>query len=256
MKRAMFFVLLLSMECILLSQNLAINPGFETWTRPDKLTSWTNTQGCLKDSVFIMSGNYSCRQEGTTSSRDLGQKFVVKPSAQYRFSFYYKTGTETTGNGCRVWCSWLDNNKVEISDPVIHSTFMKSENWLKYEVSVTSPAEAGYFYLLVRTLPNSVTYWDDFIFEEDIVSSFSDLKAAKINIYPNPASNYLTINNLHDLQQIDIQSITGIVVWSEKFQGEDEVTILINKFPDGIYFVRIHTKEHRYTRKLIKKTDD
>jgi hypothetical protein len=251
MKRALFFVLLLIMEQILLSQNLVVNPGFENWNKPDKLTSWTNTQGCLKDSAFVFSGNYSCRQEGITASRDLGQKFVVKPSTQYRFSFYYKTGTETTGNGCRVWCSWLDNSKVEISDPVIHSTYMKSETWLKYEIAVTSPAEAGYFYLLVRTLPNSVTYWDDFIFEEDFVSSASDLRIPEIKIYPNPARNYLIINNLHDLQQIDIQSITGIVVWSEKYSGEIEVMIPVFCLEEGIYFIRISSGERITTYKFI-----
>lgn len=252
MKRALFFVLLFIPEHILLSQNLVINPGFETWSKPDKLTSWTNTQGCLKDSVFVLSGDYSCRQEGTTTSRDLGQKFVVKPSTPYRFSFYYKTGTETTGNGCRVWCSWLDNSQVGIDDPVIHSGFMKSVEWLKYEVAVTSPAEAGYFYLLVRTLPNSVTYWDDFLFEEDIVSSASDSKAPEIKIYPNPAHNYLTISNMQNVQQIDIQGITGIIVWSEKLQDEEQITIPVSQLPNGIYFVRIISYGKLMTYKFIK----
>lgn len=247
-------MLLLSTECILLSQNLVVNPGFETWNKPDKLTSWTNTQGCLKDSAFVFSGNYSCRQEGTTSSRDLGQKFVVKPSAQYRFSFFYKTGVETSGNGCRVWCSWLDNSQVGIADPVIHSGFMKSENWLKYEIAVTSPPEAGYFYLLVRTLPNSVTYWDEFIFEEDIVSSASDSSIPEIKIYPNPARNYLTISNSNKLEQIDILSITGVILWSEKFQSEEEITIPVSDLAEGIYLLSIHTKGGLYFRKFIKKS--
>jgi len=255
MKRALFFVLLLCMEQILLSQNLVINPGFEIWNKPDKLTSWTNTQGCLKDSAFKFSGKYSCRQEGTTTSRDLGQKFVVKPSANYRFSFYYKTGTETTGNGCRVWCSWLDNSKVEIDDPVIHSGFMKSETWLKYEVAVTSPAEAGYFYLLVRTLPNSVTYWDEFIFEEDIASVNNETQISRITLYPNPVANYLTICNIHNLQQIDIQSITGTTVWSGKLHGEEQISIPVSQLPDGIYLIKIITKGEIYVRKFIKKSN-
>lgn len=253
MKRALFFVLLLIMGQILLSQNLVINPGFEIWSKPDKLSSWTNTQGCLKDSAYVFSGEYSCRQEGTTTSRDLGQKFAIKPSAQYRFSFYYRTGTETTGNGCRVWCSWLDNSKVEITDPVIHSGFMKSETWLKYEVAVTSPAEAGFFYLLVRTLSNSVTYWDEFLFEEDITSGNTETRISGIKIYPNPAANYLTISNLNDVQQIDIQSITGSIIWSEKFRNETEVTIAVSQLPDGIYLVRIITKGEIYVRKYIKE---
>jgi hypothetical protein len=255
MKRVLFFVLLLLTGHKLLCQNLAINPGFDTWSKTDRPTNWTNTQGCLKDSVYIMSGDYSCRQEGTTASRDLGQKFVVKPSTPYRFSFFYKTGIETTGNGCRVWCSWLDNSQLGIDDPVLHSGFMKSETWLKYEIAVTSPEGAGYFYLLVRTLPNSVTYWDDFNFEEDIASGSIETKSLKINIYPNPATNYLIISNMNNMQQIDIQSITGVSLWSGKFNGEEEVTIPVNRLPDGLYLIRIHSKEYHYTRKFIKKTE-
>lgn len=253
MKRALFFVLLLYMEHILLSQNLVTNPGFEVWNKPDKLTGWTNTQGCLKDSAFVNSGSYSCRQEGTTASRDLGQKYVVSPSTSYRFSFFYKSGTETTGNGCRVWCSWLDNSQVGISDPVLHSGFMKSENWSKYEVSVTSPEGAGYFYLLVRTLPNSVTYWDDFIFEEDIETGKNEINYTEINIYPNPATNYLTISNIQNVQQIDIQSIIGVVVWSGRLQGEVQITIPVSQLPDGIYLIKIITKDEILIRKFIKK---
>jgi hypothetical protein len=253
MKRALFFIMFLFMEHFMFSQNLVINPGFETWSKPDKLTGWTNTQGCLKDSVFVLSGEYSCRQEGTTSSRDLGQKFVVKPSTPYRFSFYYKTGTETTGNGCRVWCSWLDNSQVGITDPVIHSGFMKSEIWLKYELAVSSPENAEYFYLLVRTLPNSVTYWDDFLFEEDIVSSVSDSRVPEIKIYPNPPHNYLIISNIQDLQQIDILSITGSVVWSEEMHGEEQISIPLSQLTDGMYVIKIITKGEIYVRKFIKK---
>jgi hypothetical protein len=252
MKRVVFLVLCLFLSIIANSQNLISNSGFENWSKPDKPAGWTNAQGCLKDSVFIQSGTYSCRQEGTTVSRDLGQKFVVRPNTQYRFTVLYKTGAETSGNGCRIWCSWLDNNQTGISDPVVHSGYLKSDNWQKYEAVVASPEGAGYFYLLVRTLPNSTTYWDDFIFEEDIVSSEKEATIQKIRIYPNPAHDYVIISNIHQLQQIDILNITGFSVWSEEFQDEDEVEIPVSGLPNGIYIVRIHATGKIITRRIIK----
>ncbi len=252
MKRLLFFLLCCFISIGSNSQNLILNSGFETWSKTDKPANWTNTQGCLKDSVFIVSGTYSCRQEATTLSRDLGQKFVVKPSTQYRFSILYKTGMETTGNGCRVWCSWLDNSQIGITDPVIHSGFLKSDEWQKYEAAFTSPDNAGYFYLLVRTLPNSVTYWDDFNFEEDIVSGEGETLISKINVYPNPAHNYLTISNIHQLQQIDIQTITGTIVFSKQCNGESEVTIPVSGLPSGIYIVRVRASGKYYIKKIIK----
>jgi Secretion system C-terminal sorting domain len=252
MKRVYFFMLCCFISIAGNSQNLVLNSEFETWSKIDKPANWTNTQGCLKDSVFVLSGSYSCKQEATTTSRDLGQKFVVIPSTQYRFSFFYRTGTETTGNGCRVWCSWLDNSQTGITDPVIHSGFMKGDGWQKYEAAVTSPDNAGYFYLLVRTLPNSVTYWDDFIFEEDIVSSEKETTISNIKIYPNPAHNYLTISNLQQLQHIDIQNITGHTVFSEEFHGESETTIPVSGLKDGFYLIRIITNGKVITHRFIK----
>jgi hypothetical protein len=255
MKRAIFFVQLLLIGSILLSQNLVTNPGFEAWDRTDKPTGWTNTQGCLAESVLVMSGNYSCRQEGTTTSRDLGQKVIVKPSTQYRFSFLYKSDQGTTGNGCRVWCSWLDNTQAGIDEPVLHSGFLKSDTWLKYEEAVTSPEGAGYFYLLVRTLPNSITYWDDFIFEEDLVSYDIETIVPEIKIYPNPARNYVTISNIQNLQHIDIQSLTGIIVWEGDFHGEDQATIPVAGIANGIYFIKIKSAGRYSIRKFIIKSN-
>jgi hypothetical protein len=259
MKRAIFFVLLLVMEPVSFSQNLVVNPGFEIWGKIDKPTDWTNTQGCQKDSVFVLSENYSCRQEGSTSSRDLGQKFVISPGKHYRFSFFYKTGTLTTGNGCRVWCEWLDENKNAIDDPlsepVLHSGFMRSEEWKQFSAEITSPANAANFYLLVRTLPKSITYWDDFVFEENEVTYDPEEKPSGIMIYPNPAHDYLIINNIQNLQHINIQSLTGIIILSYHFSGEQTVTIPVSGLPDGLYIINIITSDKLITRKFIKKSN-
>lgn len=252
MKREVFFVLCIVVSISAFPQNLIINSGFDNWSRTDKPASWNNTQGCLKDSVIILTGKYSCRQEGTTTSRDLGQKFAVTPGTNYKFSFFYKTGITTTGNGCRVWCSWLDNSQAGIADPVIHSTFLKSESWQKYEAAITSPETAGYFYLLVRTLPNSVTYWDDFVFEEDIATSAKETIITDIEIYPNPASDNLTIKNIQNIQFIDIMSITGSIKWSGQFSGEEVVTIPIYSYPKGLYIIRIVSPEKITILKFIK----
>jgi hypothetical protein len=252
MKSVVCFVLCCVASISANSQNLILNAGIESWNRIDKPASWTNTQGCLKDSAYIFSGNYSCRQAAAATPRELGQKFVITPGTNYRFSFSYMTGSETTGNGCRVWCSWLDESKVEIEDPVLHSTFMKSETWQKYEAATTSPETAGYFYLLVRTLPNSVTYWDDFVFEEDIATSANEKMKPDIEIYPNPASDYITIQNIQNTQSVDIMSITGSIVYSEKTISDGEIIIPVSQLPQGIYFIRTLRQGKQFIIKFIK----
>ena len=71
MKRVIFFVLLTNISLISFSQNLVLNAGFEIWEKSNKPAGWTTAQNCLKDSVYIKSGSYSCRHEGGT--KYLGQ---------------------------------------------------------------------------------------------------------------------------------------------------------------------------------------
>jgi Secretion system C-terminal sorting domain len=259
MKGAISFVILLTLASVTFSQNLVVNPGFETWSTTTKPTDWTNRQSCLKDSDFVKTEIYSCRQDGGTSSRDLGQRISVSPGKQYRFSLFYKSGIATTGNGCRVWCEWLDDNKDPIDDPssesILHSGFLRSDTWKQFSADITSPAGAGYFYLLIRTLPNSTTYWDDFSFEETIPTFDNLMNESLLQIYPNPTSNYLTINDLNQIQRIDIYELSGSVIWSDNFSGENNITIPVSDFPNGLYFIKITYENKSIIKKFIKKAN-
>ena len=261
MKRAIFFVLLLAMELTSFSQNLVVNPGFETWGKITTPSGWTEAQNCLKDSVNFKSGNYACRHLGATgTTKYLGQTLAVIPGTLYKFSFFYKTEITGTGNGCRIWCYWKDvggNNIIDpLTEPVLRpSKYLKSDTWQQFNIGITAPPSAVTFYLEVRTYQNSVAYWDDFEFEENMTTHDPEEKLSEIIIYPNPARDYLNISNIHNLQHINIQSLTGINIWSSNFSGEETVTIPVSGLADGIYIIRILTSDKLITRKLIKKVN-
>jgi hypothetical protein len=259
MKRAIFFVLLLTLEHNSFSQNLVVNPGFETWETLTKPTGWTKADNCLSSNSVLNSGIYSCRHEGGTSNtKYLGQTLTVIPGRLYRFSFYYKTEIAGTGSGCRQWCYWKDSKGISITDPATEPLLrpaksMKSEIWQQVSVDIVAPDTAFYFYLEVRTNQNSIAYWDDFVFAENITTNNSEEKLSDIKIYPNPAHDYLIINNIQNLQRIDIQNITGTPVWSSNFSGEETVTITVSGFAEGLYIIRIRTSDKIITRKFIRK---
>jgi len=261
MKKAIFFVLLLALELASFSQNLVANPGFETWGKITKPSGWTTAQNCLKDSSFIISGNYSCLHSGGATSRsDLGQTIAVLPGKEYALSFYYKTVITSSGNGARIWCYWKDAEGNSITDPSTDallrpSKYMKSDTWQQVSISIAAPPEAVSFYLEARTYSNSIAYWDDFAFEENVVTYDPEEKQSYIKVYPNPAHEYLIISNIQSLQYIDIKDFTGICRWSSGFSGEQTVTIPVSGLPDGLYIISIRTTDKLITRKFIKKAD-
>jgi hypothetical protein len=264
MKRAMFFVLLLTAGLALFSQNLVVNPGFENWGKTDKPDLWILAESCRKDSIHIKSGSYSCRQEGGTSTsnntRNLGQTLSVIAGNQYRFSFFYKTEITGTANGCRIWCSWKDATDKDITDSLAKqilqpSEYMKSNTWQFFSIDIIAPTNAKSFYLQVRTYKNSIAYWDDFRFEESVATFEPEKKLQDIKIYPNPARDYLIVSNLQHLQHINIQDFTGKHIWSSDFSGEETVTIPVSKWADGLYIISIQTSDKVITRKFIRKAN-
>jgi hypothetical protein len=259
MKRAIFFVLASLIEASLFSQNLVQNPGFDNWGVTGKPIKWTNSAGCVKDSLIVNSAPYSCRQISTISSaKELGQKIPVEASKKYTLSFYYNTDTTTKGSGCRIWCEWQDSigELVDSSSlSILHSSTMKSEIWKQFSVEATAPEGAVTFYLLVRTMSRSITYWDNFVFEEAVLTSRAEELLTGIKVHPNPASNYLIISNLYDMQHINIQNLAGMIVWSGDFAGEMTVTIPVSELRNGMYILRITASGKQFTRKFIKLTN-
>jgi len=257
MKRLIFFVLSLIGSLQINSQNLLINPGFEAWQKINKPEGWTTALSCLKDSLIINSGIYSCRQAATSDSRELGQLIPVFEGYPYKISFWYRN--ELSGNGCRIWSNWKDADGNSITDdltlPLLHSGYLKSETWNQYTAEVDAPANASYFNLIIRTLPNSVTYWDDIVFEESAATFRDEIHPDNIMVYPNPATNYLIISNVHYIQFIDILSITGIKMWSQKINGEESLMIPLSVFEDGIYIIYLYSKDIRNHAKFIKTSD-
>ena len=259
MKRINSFVLSAFITIQLFSQNLVINPGFESWQKINKPTGWTSALGCLKDSTIILSEIYSCRQAATGDSRELGQVIPVREGTFYTISFWYRNETAGGGNGCRVWANWKDAEGNPLNDeaslPLLHSGYLKSDTWKQYSADVTAPPTAAYFNLIVRTLPNSVTYWDDIIFEENVPTNINEGSAHIIRIYPNPVTNYLSISNMQCIQFIEILSVTGIKIWSQKINGEESLMIPMAGFKDGIYITSIYSKGKRNHVKFIKTSD-
>jgi Secretion system C-terminal sorting domain len=257
MKRAIIFVLLLSMEHYSFSQNLVVNPGFENWGKVTKPTGWNTAVNCQKDSLNIISGNYSCRHSSDISeTKNLGQLISVDPGTQYKLSFFYKTEIINNEHGCRIWCAWMDALGTDITDESAKlilqpSSYMKSDNWQEFSIEISSPPNASFFHLEVRTYQSSIAYFDDFVFQKNVTTGLPEEKSPELKIYPNPVHNLLNISNINNMQHIDIQNLSGITLRSFNFPGEKSASIPLSGLTNGLYILRIKTSGKIITRKFI-----
>jgi hypothetical protein len=259
MKRTTFFVLLLALELSLPGQNLVQNPGFDSWLSVAKPAGWVHIENCTKDSADFMSASFSCRHTGgKTTVSDLGQTINVSAGKTYMLSFHYRTAANSTGNGARIWCYWKDISGTNLSDPqsdavLRPSAYLKSQAWKQFSITVVAPANATAFYLEVRTYSNCTTNWDDFEFKETTGTSIKEDCLAEWKIFPNPASDFITINCIDGYDLVEIYGINGMRIRTWQISGQSVSRLSVSDLPGGIYYITIRSSG-KFTSKLFIKS--
>ncbi len=75
----------------------------------------------------------------------------------------------------------------------------------------------------------------------------------KLDIYPNPTTGEVTINNDFGYSSSDcnIYNLLGNLVYSCKFNASQELFLNLNNLADGIYFIKVVNNNNVYTSKLV-----
>src|SRR5690554_3704861 len=85
--------------------------------------------------------------------------------------------------------------------------------------------------------------------------SINEFVSEKFNIFPNPATNVVTISNSENIgiKELLIYDITGRQISIYSYKNENEVQLNIKNLSSGTYFLHIVTDEGRGFKKLVKK---
>src|SRR5690554_3183429 len=85
--------------------------------------------------------------------------------------------------------------------------------------------------------------------------SINEFVSEKFNIFPNPATDAVTITNNENIgiKEIAVYDLNGKIVKSQKGKKENEILLNTEDLNSGTYFLHIVTDEGRGFKKLIKK---
>jgi len=116
----------------------------------------------------------------------------------------------------------------------------------------TVPSD-GVYYIAFRAFsdPDQFYLSLDNIKIENKSLAVSDVKSPKLNFYPNPAKNVLTINNEIVVNNVTIYDLAGKSVLNQKADSKN-LSLDISKLEKGIYMMRVATKNGAKTVKIIK----
>ena len=151
----------------------------------------------------------------------------------YENSFYIDD--ITVGNAYDIYRANCDGSgQTLIAEAVINAQFIDND-WVtlpigqyKYGVSI----DGGY-----------TIYWSDCIDKD--YQGVDEIIVDNLNIYPNPANEYIHVETNCELQRIDVYDVTGkLMIFSTKTE------INVSDLESGIYFVNILTDKGCVTKKI------
>ncbi|KFF21001.1 T9SS type A sorting domain-containing protein [Chryseobacterium sp. JM1] len=82
----------------------------------------------------------------------------------------------------------------------------------------------------------------------NLILGVSENSKKEFRIYPNPASDFIRIENAEDLKEVNIYAVSGQKVWTG-----NTTKINIQALKAGIYVVEIKTSKDTTVHKMIKK---
>lgn len=75
----------------------------------------------------------------------------------------------------------------------------------------------------------------------------------EISIYPNPASNQITLSNVQLNSQVSIFTLDGKKVYSTLKKDSEPMTVQVNSWNKGVYLVYIQANNGCTVKKVILK---
>ncbi len=88
---------------------------------------------------------------------------------------------------------------------------------------------------------------------DGLVSSKQDEIYENIVIFPNPASDFITVGNIYEkiISKIEISDMNGITIHSISGISGDELKIDLNKFSTGMYVLKLYSETDVKTHKFV-----
>ncbi|WP_379966995.1 choice-of-anchor J domain-containing protein [Epilithonimonas sp. UC225_85] len=121
-----------------------------------------------------------------------------------------------------------------------------------YQVDLSAYAGQTVYLAWVNDYTNgNLLSIDDIDVEATPLMAVNDINKKDLTLYPNPATDFFTINNATDVVSVKIYDFSGKVVKTQLESIDNKFDV--SNLEKGIYTVSIKTKSGTISKKMIKK---
>ena len=111
------------------------------------------------------------------------------------------------------------------------------------------PTQAGFYSVVVTNIFSCVTKTEDSYFG---VTGLENNPGQKIEVFPNPFFDCLTIGGIEGLRTIELFNLSGQQIFFKEFNAIKFQSLDLSSFPGGIYLLKINTENSSSIQKIIK----
>ena len=162
---------------------------------------------------------------------------------------------------CVVYADYK-NNKVVYEIPSLNisveNDFLENE---PYPISITNNLPDAFIAYTQYYDPTDNGLLPTYKFDNLKVTALNQVLSTKemlsnqFNLFPNPATDLVTISNQENIavKQIKIYDLTGKLIDTQNFEKKSEIQLTVDNLTQGIYMLHLQTNEGVAVKKLIKK---
>jgi len=91
---------------------------------------------------------------------------------------------------------------------------------------------------------------------EDTILSIDDNEISPFSVYPNPATDFITVNlSLEQIEKVEIFDLNGRLIKTVNSDLSSSQNIDVSNLQSGLYFITVNTPDASITKKFIIDTD-
>lgn len=177
-------------------------------------------------------------------STDLGENWTVLGSANDS-NWYNSSQNNQNGNNCFncPGAQWTGTNATLSEYSYVLDQFSSASN-IMFRFVFHSDESVNQEGVII----------DDFVIEGTL--STVDNAIQKVVVFPNPTSGEITVYlDQNEPKEIEIYDISGKLIHTQNqfFIQDRQLKLNLEKYAQGIYFVKIKTENQQFTQRIIKK---